>query len=117
MRHSNSIKKFGRERGQRRALMAGLARSLVLTEKIQTTEVKAKAIRPFVEKLITNGKKNTLAARRGIIGKIGIDGAKKIMDTLSPRFKDRNGGYTRITKLGDRKSDGSAMAVIEFLDK
>jgi len=115
MRHKNRVKKFGRERGQRRALMASLARSLVLKEKIQTTEVKAKSLRPYVEKLVTNGKKGTLAARREIISKIGVQGGKVIMETLAPRYKERNGGYTRIIKLGERKSDGASMAVIEFI--
>lgn len=115
MRHSNSIKKFGRKSGQRKALIESLARSLVLKEKIKTTEVKAKSLRPFVEKIITNGKKDTLAARRLVISRIGQEGAKKVMDVLSPRFKERKGGYTRITKLGERKSDGSRMAVIELL--
>ena len=95
--------------------MSGLARSLILEEKIQTTEAKAKSLRPFVEKIVTNGKKGTLAARRLIIAKIGEEGAKKVIDSLSPRYKDRKGGYTRITKLSPRKSDASKMAVIEFV--
>jgi len=115
MKHGNSTRKFNRKRNQRKALLEGLARSLVLQEKIKTTEAKAKSVRPYVEKLITRGKVETLPSKRILISKIGLDGAKKIVEILSPRYRKRSGGYTRITKLANRKSDGSKMAVIEFV--
>ncbi len=115
MRHHSKIKKFGRERNQRHALMRSLVESLVRDEKITTTEVKAKAIRPMVERLITNGKKQTLAARRDIAKTIGDTSAGKIIKTLSPKYADRKGGYTRITKLVRRANDGATQAVIEFV--
>lgn len=115
MRHHSKIKKFGRERNQRHALMRSLIVSLVRDGKIKTTEQKAKALRPMVEKLVTNGKKQTLAARRNIANQIGEQSAGKILKTISPKYADRNGGYTRITKLVRRVSDGAAQAVIEFV--
>ncbi len=115
MRHHNKVKKFGRERGQRKALMRSLAVSLVRDGKIQTTEEKAKALRPFVEKLITHGKKQNLAARRNIIELVGSPSANKIISIWSPKYTSRSGGYTRITKLVRRQSDGAKQAVIEFV--
>jgi len=115
MKHGNSIRKFNRKRNQRKALLEGLAKSLVMKEKIKTTEAKAKSLRPFVEKLITRGKKETLSSKQILISKIGLKGAKKITDVLSPRYKERKGGYARIVKLANRQSDGSKMVVIEFI--
>ncbi len=115
MRHHSKIKKFGRERGQRIALMRSLAVSLVRDEKIKTTEEKAKALRPYIERLVTNGKKQTLASRRGIANLIGDASAKKIAMTISPKYADRKGGYVRITKLVRRESDGARQAIIEFV--
>jgi large subunit ribosomal protein L17 len=115
MRHHNTVKKFGRVRNQRKALLSSLARSLVLKEKIQTTEAKAKALRPFVERLITQGKKATISARRAITMRIGKEGTKKLVDVLAPKYKERKGGYTRIVKLPRRFSDSSSQAIIEFV--
>jgi len=115
MRHHSKTKKFGRERGQRKALMRSLAVSLVRDGKIKTTEEKAKALRPYMEKLITNGQKQTLASRRDIASVIGVDSARKIMATISPKYAGRNGGYVRITKLVRRESDGAREAIIEFV--
>ena len=116
MRHHNVKRKFGRVRRVRTALMKSLARSLVIAEKIKTTEAKAKELRPYVEKLVTLGKVNTPAHRRILASRLGEDSeAKKIVELLSPRYKDRKGGYTRIVKLGRRTSDGSPMAHIEFV--
>ncbi len=115
MRHHNSKRKFGREKNQRVALMKSLAYALVTTEKIKTTEAKAKELRPFIEKLITLGKKENLATRRLLESRVGMRGAKKIALTLSPRYKERAGGYTRITKMVRRTSDGAPQAVIEFV--
>lgn len=115
MRHHNANKKFGRERNQRVALFRSLSYSLSLKGKIKTTESKAKALRPYMEKLITLGKKQTLASRRLLESRVGPEAAKKIAGKLSVRYKDRTGGYTRITKLGPRLSDASPMAIIEFV--
>jgi large subunit ribosomal protein L17 len=117
MRHHNSTKKFGRERDQRAVFMNSLAEALITRERILTTEARAKAIRPYVESLITKGKSATLAARRGILADLGgrTKAAKKVVDVLSPRFKDRKGGYTRITKVVKRSSDGRSSAIIEFV--
>lgn len=115
MRHHNKNRKFGRERNQRRALLKSLAYSLALKGKIRTTEAKAKALRPYMEKLITLGKKQTLASRRLLESRIGAGATKKIVGELSANYKDRTGGYTRITKLGPRLTDGSPVAVIEFV--
>jgi large subunit ribosomal protein L17 len=115
MRHHNSVRKFGRKKNQRKALLKSLARSLVLHNKIKTTEAKAKEVRPYVEKLVTRGKKDTVASRRDIEALIGPKAAKKIISELSPEYKDRRGGYTRITKMVKRASDGAPMAVIEFV--
>jgi large subunit ribosomal protein L17 len=115
MRHHSKIKKFGRERNQRHALMRSLVVSLVRDGKIQTTEVKAKALRPMVERLVTNGKKGTLAARRDIARTIGDASAAKIIKVVSPKYADRKGGYTRITKMPRRVSDGAARAIVEFV--
>jgi len=118
MKHHKSIRKFGRKRNQRIALMRSLALSLIDHEKIKTTEAKAKELRPFIEKLVTIGRKNTLAARRIVVsrlGETGGDGARKLVDNIAPRYKGRPGGYTRIIKLENRKGDGSPMAIIEFI--
>lgn len=116
MRHRNKIKILGREKDARVALLRGLATNLVLYEKINTTKAKAKAVKPLVEKYITVGKANTLHARRELLKFFYIDNAaKKILEHLSPRYKERNGGYLRIINLGPRKGDGAEMALIEFV--
>ncbi len=114
MRHHNTNRKFGRVRKQRKALLNSLARSLVLKSKIKTTEPKAKEVRPFVEKIITLGKKNTLSSKRMVIDKIGVLAAKKV-EKYAKEYDKRNGGYTRILKTDRRKSDGAPMAIIEFV--
>ncbi len=116
MRHHNNIRKFGRETGQRTALLKSLALSLVMHKKITTSEAKAKELRPFVEKLVTRAKIKTLASRRLLAARLGVpEGVKELVDTLGPKYEKRAGGYTRIIKLPRRLSDGSAMAVIEFV--
>lgn len=115
MRHHNANRKFGRETGLRQALMRSLAESLVIKERITTTTPKAKELRPFVEKLITTGKTQTLASRRLLISRVGLIASKKIVEIIAPKYKSRNGGYTRIMKLPARISDGSPMAMIEFV--
>lgn len=97
--------------------MRSLAEALVSREKITTTEAKAKELRPFVERLVTYGKKATLAHHRLIVSRLGgrTSVARKLMTELAPRYKDRSGGYTRIVKLSPRKSDGARMASIQFV--
>lgn len=99
--------------------MRSLAIAVILKEKIETTEAKAKALRPYVEKIITKGKKKDLATRRLLNSKLGSGGAiaaAKVIDVLSPKYLDRAGGYMRIIKTGERiGADGAKMAVIEFV--
>jgi large subunit ribosomal protein L17 len=116
MRHHNANRKFGRKANVRLALMRSLARSLVLHESIQTTEAKAKELRPFVEKMVTKGKIGTLHARRMVASKLNSqEGAKKIFDVIAPKYKTRSGGYTRIIKTGIRDNGGVPMAEISFV--
>jgi large subunit ribosomal protein L17 len=116
MRHGNANRKFGREKGQRQALLRSLVESLIKKGKIQTTEAKAKELRPYVEKLVTMARRNTLASRRLVIARLGTEArAKELLGTIAPRYVGRAGGYTRITKLAPRLSDSAKMAVIEFV--
>ncbi|MBU2036918.1 50S ribosomal protein L17 [Patescibacteria group bacterium] len=109
------MRKFGRTIDQRRAFFRSLAANLVLKEKIKTTEARAKEIRSLVERLITYGKKNDLAAKRRLSGILPAAAAKKIYNEIAPRFEKRQGGYTRITRLGQRMTDGAKMVLIEIL--
>jgi len=119
MKHHKSTRKFGRDHAGRVALLRSLALSLIETEHIQTTEARAKELRPFVEKLVTRGGIADLASRRLIISRLGgvsgEAGAKKLIDDIAPRYKERAGGYTRIVKLPRRGGDASKMAIIEFV--
>lgn len=117
MRHHKTTRKFNRSAAQRKALLTSLAEALILKEKVVTTEARAKELRGFVEPLITTGKKPTLAVRRILISKLqGRERlAKKIIDTLSPRYAERKGGYTRVTKIFKKASDGRKSALIEFV--
>jgi len=116
MRHRKVKKQIGRSATATNAMMRSLAASLVLHEKIKTTEAKAKMVRPLVEKAITSGKKPTLATRRKLMTFFYTEHpVKKILEVLSPRYATRPGGYTRITKLGHRPSDGADMVQIEFV--
>jgi large subunit ribosomal protein L17 len=115
MRHGNHNRKFGRETNQRNALLKSLARSLVIKGKIKTTEAKAKEIRPLVEKLVTRGKTVTLNNRRLLIAQLGDASVTAKLIKTAATYTDRKGGYLRITKMGPRKGDGAAMAVIEFV--
>lgn len=117
MRHHNSRRKFGREKNERRALLSSLALNLIVREKIKTTLPKAKELRPFIEKLVSSAKKGDLATKRLVIANLSgrRPEVKKLFETIAPRYIDRKGGYTRILKLGIRKSDGASMASIEFV--
>ena len=102
--------------GQRDALLRSLARNLINEGRITTTLAKAKSLRPYVEKLVTKGKLNTLASRRILISKIhGEKEIKYLIETISPKYKDRKGRYTRIIKLEPRGLDAAPMAMIEFV--
>lgn len=116
MRHLKKGKILDRKTAARQALLQNLAQNLVIYEKIKTTQAKAKAVQPLVEKLITTGKINNLTCRRKLLSKLYLKkSVNKILEVLGPRYKDRKGGYTRIIKLGRRKGDGAEMAQIEFV--
>jgi large subunit ribosomal protein L17 len=116
MRHHNKNRVFGRETGQRNALLKSLALALVTHEQIMTTEAKAKELRPFIEKMVTRSKADTVSNRRLISARLGSEsGMKKLFTQIGPSYKTRNGGYTRVVKLPARKSDSAAMAVIQFV--
>jgi large subunit ribosomal protein L17 len=118
MRHGKVYRKFNRTAEHRRAMFANMCAALIKHEQITTTLPKAKDLRPVVEKLITLGKKGNLSARRQAISELRDVGmVKKLFDVLSPRYKDRHGGYTRIIKAGFRYGDNAAVAVIEFVDR
>ena len=118
MRHGLSGRKFNRTKGHRRALMANLANALLKHEQITTTLPKAKDLRPYVEKMITLGKRGTLACRRLAAGRLRDESiVQKLFSTLGPRYKDRSGGYTRVIKAGYRHGDSAPMAVIELVDR
>ena len=117
MRHRVAHRKLGRTTEHRLSLLRNLAASLMLRERIRTTLAKAKELRPFAERLITLGKKDSLHARRRALRVIPRKNViAKLFNELSPRFAEREGGYTRILKLGPRKGDGAPMAFIEFVD-
>ena len=116
MRHRNKGRKLGRMTGPRKALTRNLATAVILYEKVETTEAKAKHIRPVVERLITTAKSGTVLARRRLAAKLMHPNAvRKAVEVLGPRYKDRRGGYTRIIKLNQRKGDAAWMARIELV--
>ena len=117
MQHKKQNRTLGRTRRQRAALIRGLAVDLIQKGKIVTTEAKAKELRPYVERLVTYGKKGTVAARRRVATNLGEPRpvvVTKLFEEIAPTYKDRRGGYTRITKMGTR-SFGRREAVIEFV--
>ena len=118
MRHKIKGRKLNRSSAHRKALFKNLAAALIEHEQITTTLPKAKDLRPVIEKMITIGKKGTLHARRQLIAKLPKSADfKKIMSELPERYKERNGGYTRIIKKGFRYGDSAPMAIIEFVDR
>jgi large subunit ribosomal protein L17 len=118
MRHGNRGRKFNRTAAHRKAMFANLAAALIKHEQIVTTLPKAKDLRPVVEKLITLAKKGGLHARRQAISQIRDEGqVSKLFGVLAGRYKDRNGGYTRVLKAGFRFGDNAPLAVIEFVDR
>lgn len=132
MRHRKAFRKFSRTSSHRAAMFNNLAMALIESGRIKTTDAKAKDLRRVVEKLVTEGKDGTLAARRRVYAQLGQGGKHKktigheptrvdrvvgaLFDDLAGRFKDRPGGYTRIIKLGNRKGDNAPVSFIEFVD-
>jgi large subunit ribosomal protein L17 len=117
MRHQKKTLKLGRTAEHRKALLANLVCSLIEHQRIKTTLAKAKAVRPLAEKMVTLGKKGSLHARRTAMAVLRQKGAvKKLFEDIAPRSATRNGGYSRIVKLGARKSDAAPVAFIEWID-
>ena len=118
MRHGNANRKLNRTASHRKAMFANMSAALIKHEQIVTTLPKAKELRPIVEKLITLGKRGDLHARRQAIAQMRDETqVQKLFATVGPRYKDRNGGYTRILKAGFRYGDNAALAVIELVDR
>lgn len=118
MRHRVFGKKLNRSTKARKALLKSLANSVILYEKVTTTNSKAKAVKPFVEKLVTKAKEDNINSRRFLTAKLGLDNSvKKLLEVIGPTFKERPGGYLRITRLGPRSGDAAVMVVIEFVEK
>ena len=117
MRHQKKTVKLGRTAEHRKALLANQVCSLIEHQRIKTTLAKAKAVRPLAEKMVTLGKQGSLHARRTALAVLRQKNAvKKLFDDIAPRSADRNGGYTRIIRLGVRKSDAAKVAFLEWVD-
>ena len=110
-------RRFGGSSAHQRSMMANLAASLFAAEAIETTEAKAKALRPYAEKLITKARKGGLHRHRQLVASLNgdVEMAQKLIDEIGPRYEDRPGGYTRILKLGPRQGDNAPMALIELV--
>jgi large subunit ribosomal protein L17 len=108
--------RLGGSPSHQRKILANLASSLIQEERITITETRAKLLRPYVEKMVTKARRGDLHARRLVLRKIQDKSVvTKLFDDVAPRYEDRNGGYTRIVKLGPRRGDGTNMAIIEFV--
>ena len=117
MRHKKSGRKLGRKVAHRKALMCNLAMALIINKKIKTTDSKAKELRSFIEPLITRAKKGDVHSRRQVLKYITHKPTvRELFDVVAPKFSDRNGGYTRIVKLGFRDSDCAPISQIEFVE-
>src|SRR2546427_9459217 len=117
MRHQKNTVRLGRKAEHRKALLANQICSLIEHRRIKTTLAKAKAVRPLAEKMVTLGKNGSIHARRTAFATLRQkDAVKKLFDEIAPRSTERNGGYTRIVRLGQRKSDSASMAFIEWVD-
>jgi large subunit ribosomal protein L17 len=117
MRHNKIGRKLGRKTAHRKALMSNLASALITHKKIKTTDPKAKELRMFIEPLVTFAKRGDIHARRQVLKRIRHKTiVRELFDTVGPAFANRDGGYTRITKLGFRDNDCASMSVIEFVD-
>ena len=117
MRHQKKTLKLGRTAEHRKALLANQVCSLIEHRRIKTTLAKAKAVRPLAERMVTLGKNGSLHARRNALSILRHkDAVKKLFDEIAPASTERNGGYTRVIRLGQRKSDSAAMALLEWID-
>ena len=112
-----AYRKLGRDNKHRRSMLANLTKDVIMNERISTTETRAKEVRKFVDKMITYGKNGSLVSRRQALAFLHNDteAVKKVFDELAPRYKDRNGGYTRILKLEERKGDDALMVILELV--
>jgi large subunit ribosomal protein L17 len=117
MRHRKDRRKLSRSSSHRKALFMNLSREVINHERIQTTEAKAKAVKPELERLITLAKRGDQHARRQAMARLGQDKfvVYKLFEEIAPRYADRNGGYTRILKLGPRQSDSTEMVFLELV--
>ena len=117
MRHKKSGRKLGRKVAHRKALMSNLALALITHKKIKTTDSKAKELKKFIEPLITRAKKGDIHSRRQVLKYITHKSTvRELFDVVAPSFSEREGGYTRITKLGFRDNDCAPLSIIEFVD-
>ena len=117
MRHNKAINHLGRKSGHRKALLANMATSLILHKRIQTTVAKAKALKMYVEPLITKSKEDTTHSRRVVFSYLkNKEAVTELFRTIAPKIADRPGGYTRVLKTGFRQGDGADMALIELVD-
>jgi len=121
---ARGYRKLGRTSAQRKALLRDLVTDLIINERIETTEMKAKELTRLADKMVTLGKKGTLAARKQAGATVryetantesGQNAVQKLFEDIAPRYTERNGGYTRVLKLGPRRGDGAEMAIIEFV--
>jgi large subunit ribosomal protein L17 len=117
MRHAKQRHKLSRDSAHRRALLRNLSRDVIAHERITTSQAKAKAVKPKIDKLITLGKRGDLHARRQAMSELGQDKflVHKLFEEVAPRYADRPGGYTRIVKLGPRRSDSTEMVFLELV--
>ena len=117
MRHNKAINHLGRKSGHRKAMLANMATSLILHKRIQTTVAKAKALKMYVEPLITKSKEDTTHSRRVVFSYLkNKEAVTELFRTVAPKIADRPGGYTRVLKTGFRQGDGADMALIELVD-
>ncbi len=116
MRHRHGYRKLSRTSSHRKALLKNLAIALIMNEKVETTEAKAKTLRSYIEKLVTRARKGDFNAHRAVFAYLqDKEATKKLVNEIAPKYKERNGGYTRITKTRIRRGDAAPMAFIEFV--
>ena len=114
-----AYRKLGRTNKHRRSMLANLTKNVIMNERIETTETRAKEVRKFVDKMISYGKDGSLVARRKALAYLHNDNTavKKVFDVLAPRYANRNGGYTRILKLTERRGDDALMVILELVEE
>ncbi len=112
-------RKLGRDNKHRRSMLANLTKDLIMNEQIKTTETRAKEVRKFLDKMVTYGKKETLVSRRKAVAFLQNDkeATKKVFDVLAPRYANRNGGYTRILKLDERRGDDALIVILKLVEE